>query len=259
MTVTAMLVGGQSPPLVQVVVDDAPDGEAWTLTGSAAGTTWTVPGGVGIGEGDQVSRTDNLAPGNVPVVYTFTSTSVIESSTPVIVPFGKRAVLQTLDGQRTLQVDLRMGSDAINLPTSIASFRIPGRSRPVHRYDVLGDVVSELRILVPLSQTKQFRELLASGAPIVYRFGEPVVDLDLVGVIALSRVSSTEVLYARQERAWDLQYEISDHPLQDVPVGAFSWDVFDAAFAGAEWDDGFDQTFATLTWDQFDTFDLSTL
>lgn len=260
MNVSATLVGGQTPQLVQIVVDETPVGETWTLTGSTGDFSWEVPGGRGVGNGqEQLTRVDNQAPGNVPVTYTFRSATVVETSQPVTVRFDERVVLQTLNGQRTLQVALRMGSDLMEYPTNVATFRVPGRSRPVVRYDVLGDVVASLGILVPLSASKLFRQLLESGAPILYRLGEPVVDLDPAGVIQITRAASPEVFYARNERAWDLAYERVDNPFADIPIGAFSWDVFDDSFTGATWMDGFDQTFRDLTWDQFDTFDWSTL
>lgn len=260
MSVTASLVSGQSPQLVQVVVDEAPLGEQWELTGStAAGYTWVVPGGRGVGDGGQLIRVDNRFPGNVAVTYRFSSESTVETAAPIIVPFAKDLVLQSLDGQRTVTVDLLKGSLELELPTNVSAYRVAGRSRPVLRYDVIGDVASTFRVLVPLAESSRFRELLAAGAPILYRVGVEIVDLDPVAVIGVMSVNSPIVHQARAMRVWELGYTIVDDPFADVPLGAFSWDVFDEALNGTSWDDGFDQTFETLTWDQFDTYDWGVL
>jgi len=279
MSVTASLIAGQSPQLVQIVVDDIPDGAEWVLTGAVGeytpgltpgddllpsedtlpydseftpgGYSWTVPGGYGVGDGGQVVLVDNRTPGNVPFVYTLTVTGGVESSNAVEVPFPTDMVLQSLDGQRTLPVELLDGSLDVELPVNAALFRIPGRARPVTRFDVLGDVVSTFKVMVPVEDSARFRALIASGEPVLYRLGASVMDFDPVSVMQLTSVSS--VGYSNEGlRVWDLGYALVDDPYADVRLGAFTWDQFDDAFA--TWGQ-FDAAFTGLSWDDMDRTD----
>lgn len=282
MSVVASLVSGQSPQLVQIVIDEIPDGAGWTLTGEVGGYTdglilgdglvpdadllpadseftagsysWVVPGGSGVGDGGQVVLVDNRSPGNVPYRYTLHLDSGLESSNSVTVPFANDIVLQTLDGQSTVDVELLADSLGMELPTNLSTFRIPGRPRPVVRYDVLSDITSQFVVKVPMASTADFRKVISSGAPIVYRFGDTSFDLDPVGVVALTSVSS-EPHPTVDLRFWSLGYVLIDDPDADVRLGAFTWDVFDDALSGADWDDGFDARFVGLDWDHFDTVD----
>ena len=285
MSVVASLVPGQWPQLVQVVVDEAPVGEEWRLIGTvgeftpglapdvsllpsegilpldsefvSGGYSWVVPGGAGVGDGGQLVLVDNLSPGNVPYVYTFVSGSGVVTSNLVTVPFRRDIVLQTLDGQAAVDVELSEGSLDLEWPTNVTSFRVPGRARPVVRYDVLGDVVSSFRVKVPMGETADLRRVLTSGAPIVYRFGaaEGSFDLAPVGVIGVKSVSS-EAVPTADLRFWTLGYELIDNPLADVRLGAFTWGDFDEVFAGRPWSD-FDAAFVGLPWSSFDTADFT--
>lgn len=257
MTVTATLVGGQNPQLVQIVVDEAPDGETWTLTGTAGDYTWQVPGGAGIGDGDQVVRVDNRTPGNLPIVYTFTAESGAESSSPITVTFARDMVLQSMDGQITLQLELLDESLDTELPVNGARFRVPGRPRPVVRYDVTGDVIGQFRVMVPVADSNTFRQLFASGAPILYRLGVSIMDLDLVSTITITSITS-RAHQTGNLRVWNLGYELVDDPFADVPLGAFTWDYVDDALAALDWDDS-DAFFTGTTWDEIDRYDWSTL
>lgn len=258
MTVTASLVGSQTPPLVQIVVSVAPDGEAWTVTGSTGAFTWSVPGGEGVGEGMQVVLADNLTPPNTPVTYTFTSDSVTEVSNSVTVPQDEDLTLQTLDGQKSVGVDLMDGSLDTELPTNMATFRVPGRARPVLRYDVVGDIVSQFVVRVPTAEATALREVLSSGAPIIYRAAGALEDVPPVGVVAIMRAQSG-LYFTNGFREWTLGFVAVDNPFADVRLGAFSWEgAFDAAFDTLDWGD-FNAAFATLKWDQFDTYDWGVL
>jgi hypothetical protein len=282
MSVVASLVPGRSPQLVQIIVDEIPDGASWRLVGHVGEYTpglapgldvlpgedtvpadsvftdgsysWVVPGGTGVGDGDQVVLVDTRSPGNVPVVYRLEVDEVVESSEPVTVPFQNDIVLQTLDGQKAVDVELLAGSLDVELPTNVATFRVPGRPRPVVRYDVLSDVVSAFVVRVPMGLTSEFRAVIASGAPIVYRFGATSFDLDPVGVVALTSVQGDPYPTVEQ-RWWTLGYVLTDDPFADVRLGAFTWvDGFDAAFEGRPWTD-LDEAFTGLEWDAFDTAD----
>ena len=255
--ITANLIGGGSPQVVQIVVDATPVGAPWTLTGAAGDWVWTVPGGEGIGDGAQLTLTDNRAPGNVPIVYTFTAGAASQSSVPLPVPFPGDFVLQSLTGSRALTLGLLKGSLEIQLRSRQARFDVAGRRRPVVRHDVTGDVEGTLVLLVPIAETRDFFEMLETGEPLVYRLGTQVMDLDPVGVFTYGDLASVPY-QARGLRAWSMAYALIDDPYLDVRLGAFSWDDFEAAWAGKTWNE-FDTRVAGLTWDQFDAFDWSTL
>lgn len=283
MTVTATLVSGQSPQLVQIVIDSIADGDRWSLVGvvgdveigllvgldtipdddlapadtifTPTGYAWRVPGGFGVGDGGQVVLVDNRSPGNVPFRYVLTTDSGEDVSGSLEVQFPTDMVLQTIDGQRTLSVELLDGSLDFELPTSVAQFRIPGRARPVIRYDVIGDLVSSFNILVPVADSPRFRALIASGQPLVYRLGATVMDLQPVDVVQLTSVSA-KAYPTGSLRVWALGYVAIDDPNRNVRLGAFTWDTFDEAAVALDWD-GFDAAFVGLSWDQFDTTDWS--
>ena len=255
--ITANLIGGGSPQVVQIVVDVAPAGVPWTLTGAAGDWVWSVPGGAGIGDGGQLTLTDNRAPGNQPIVYTFTSGVAVQSSAPLTIPVAGDLVLQSLNGSRALTLTLLKGSLETQLRSGQARFNVSGRRRPVIRHDVTGDVEGTLVVLVPIAETHDLYEMLATGDPLIYRLGAEVMDLDPVGVFTYGDMSSVPY-QTRGLRAWSIPYALIDDPYLDVRLGAFSWDDFEAAWAGKTWDE-FDARMAGLTWDQFDTFDWSTL
>lgn len=279
MSIAATLLPGSSYK-VQIVVDEAPIGESWTVTGHVGGYTegtlpgddvlpgddflpadsvftdgswsWTVPGGTGVGEGEQVVLTDIRAPGNVPVTYRFTSESGVEASNVVVVPFLHDIVLQTGDGLAAVDVELSADSLGIGWEPQVSQFRVPGRSRPVVRFDVLGDSGAQFRVKVPMVQTPELRRVLTSGAPIVYRFGaaEGSFDLDPVGVVSVVRVENDPVPTA-DLRFWSLGYVPVDDPFADVRLGASPWSSFDEAFTGRPWSD-LDLMFDGLEWDALD-------
>lgn len=280
--ITASLVSGSDPRLVQLIIDETPAGVPWRVVGRVGSFTaglapgselapsatlapkasefvasdysWQVPGGFGVGDGEQLALVDNRSPGNVTVVYYLVTGDGTEASEPVTVVFPTDVVLQSNDGQAKVSAELLADSTDIELPTNVASFRVPGRPRPVTRYDVLGDVVSTLNVLLPVEETTPFKDLLGPGKPVLVRFGRDVLDLDRVAVIQITRVSSSRVLQQKRKRVWSLDYLIVDDPWIDERLGAFTWDDFRAAFEGRTWDD-FREAFAGKTWDGFATAD----
>lgn len=258
MTVTATLIGSQSPPLVQVVVSETPDGEPWVVTGSAAGASWVVPGGRGVGDGEQLNLADNRGPLNVPITYTFASSSVTESSAPVTVPQASGdAVLQTLTGQRSVVVELWRPSLDTELELFQAVFPVPGRRTPPVRYTATGAGGGQFVVKVPKASAAQFDAVMEAGGPILYRTTAEPFDLPRVGVILPRGLTSTALDIAGF-RIWTMPWIYTADPFMDARLGAFDWDFFDSVFSTLDWDD-FDGALATLTWDQFDTLDWSTL
>lgn len=255
--ITATLIGGGSPQIVQIVVSATSTGVRWTLVGAAGGRTWTVPGGEGIGDGSQLTLADNRAPGNQPVVYTYTAGGVSQSTTPLTIPFASDFVLQSLNGSRALALILSEGSLDTSMDSGQQSFRVAGRRRPVVRYDVTGDVQGTFNVEVANDQASDFRELLATGEPLLYRLGTDLPDIDPVGVITYGSLGS-RMLPRKGLRIWTIPYALIDDPYLDVRLGAFSWDDVEAALAGRTWDQ-IGALMSTYTWDQIDAFDWSTI
>lgn len=257
MTTTATLVSGPEPQSVQIVVSATTDGDAWTVTGSTGTYTWTVPGGEGVGDGDQLVLVDNRGPLNVPITYTYTSGSSA-SATPVTRTFTRDIALQSLDGQQTVGADLMYGSQNSELEIRQATFSVPGRRRPVVRYASTGAGGGSLLIRVDADDSAAFDALMESGAPLIWLMGAAVFDLPPVAPVLVGRASSVGIPEIDQ-REWTLGYILVDDPYMDTRLGAFSWTDFDTAMASPDTWSSFDTVFSGKKWDQFDTTDWSVL
>lgn len=253
--ITASLIGGSVPSDVQIVVSTAPNGVPWTLVGSAAGSSWTVPGGAGVGDGGQVVRIDNRTPGNVPVTYTFTAGGLVEASAPVTVAIGRDGVLQRLDGSAAVSVELARPSLDTELALNVASFAVPGRRLPVFRHTATG--AGGGSFVVRVFDPDDFDAVMAPGGPVLFRAASGSFDLPRVMVIQPMGLSST-AFDLQGYREWSMPYLFAPDPFMDVVLGGFAWDEFDAAWAGKTWDE-FDARMSGIPWDQFDTFDWSLL
>ncbi|WP_217183367.1 hypothetical protein [Streptomyces sp. AC495_CC817] len=255
--IAATLIGGGSPQMVQIVVSATSAGVPWTVVGSAGDRSWTVPGGEGIGNGGQLTLADNRAPGNQPVVYTYTAGGASQSSSPITIPFASDFVLQSLNGARSLALVLSADSLDTSMESGQQVFRVAGRRRPVVRYDVTAAVEGTFNVEVTNAQAADFHELIGTGEPLLYRLGTDLPDIEPVGVITYGRLSS-RMLSRQGRRIWVMPYALIDDPYLDVRLGAFSWDDVEAALAGRTWDQ-IDALMATYTWDQIDAFDWSTI
>lgn len=254
--ITATLIGGSTPPDVQIVVSAAPNGIAWTLTGSAAGTSWTVPGGEGIGDGGQIVRVDNRTPGNVPVTYTFTAGATVETSNAVTVAIGRDGVLQSLDGSASVTIELQRPSLDTQLELNVSRFSIPGRVLPVFRHSITS--AGGGSFVIRAYDPDDFAAVVGPGGPIVFRAAAQPFDLPRVMVIQPMGLSS-RADHINGYREWQMPFLFAPDPYLDVVLGGFAWDEFDAAWAGKAWTSGFDTRMAGVTWNAFDTFDWSLL
>lgn len=258
--ITASLIGAQTPPLVQIVISETPPSEQWELLGTDGAYSWIVPGGGGLGDGGQLTLADNRGPGNRPLTYIFVTADGNQASEPVTIPFTNSLAIQSLDGQRSINVEIA----GMELTASYASrqevFDVPGRRRPAVRYAAGGDAVGKLSFWYPVERSDEVRALFASGEPLIYRSGGNTDDLEPVGVFAYSSPESVAVTNLGL-RQWSFTYTLLDDPYADRRLGAFTWDFIDGlqVQSGAIVRDGDDmeQLLAGLTWDEIDRLDWS--
>lgn len=279
--ITASLVSGDSPQLVQVVVTGVQAGYLYEVTGvTRDGSAWPVPGGQGVSTGSQVVLVDNRSALNTPVTYTLTVTLVgsgagwggggpdvngrwFYTAPEITVPFDGQYVLQSLDGHTAVEFVWR-DDDLTNEPTVYSrSFDVPGRSRPPVRIAPGGDGGGSLSIRTNRVNSDRLRSLLRSGAPVVIRTDGQVRDFPAVDIVLITgapnelwrAVTSSGM---STDRVWSLSYLLVDDPEPGTPLSAFIWDDFDAAMSSRTWDQ-FDALFAASTWDEFDTYDWEQL
>lgn len=252
------LVGSGVPQDVQIVMPELVAGQSYLVEGTALGTTWVVRGGRGVSGGGQLVIVDNRAPLNVPVVYraTINGTTVWESW-PITVEFPAKYVLQSLDGAFTAPVKLMSNGLPREPDVRASSYQIPGRRRPVIRFDIPGDGGGTLVVDTTGEQTPLLASLLADGRPIVVRTDGDVRDFPPVEIVLVMKAPS-ELTEARIQtgdtRRWTLQYLLVDDPDPDAVLPSSTWDDFDAVNAGLTWDQ-FDLQWVGADWDAFDRFD----
>lgn len=268
-TISAAPISAGSPAPIQVVLQGVPSGAAYVVRGSALGSSWTIPGGEGVGDGGQIVLVDNRSAINTPTVYSALVEGVTYTAPPVTVDLpGTRIVLQSLDGATSVVPepgDLR----ANGLPRSYVvrshASQVPGRRRPPARYAPGGDGGGSLVLRTSRAATAHLEAILAAGSPVVVRTDGSVRDMVAVDIIRITDASSvlwdaldTATGGMSDGRVWSLGYVLCDDPEPSTPLAAFTWDDFDAAWAEETWDD-FDAFFAGLTWDDFDTTDWDQL
>lgn len=257
-TIAASLVPAGSPEPVQIVLTGVPTGTGYTVTGTTgSGSSWPVPGGVGVSSGVQVVLVDNRSALNALVTYQAIVAGVTYVAAPVTVTHTERYVLQSLDGQTAVDFmwdDNGMPRDFVS---NTATFDVPGRARPPVRYAPGGDGGGSLRIRTNRQNTEGMKALLRKGRPLVLRTDGAIRDLDAVDLIQVVGKPSN-ILWGGDgglstQRMWSLEYVLVDDPEPSAALSAWTWDDFDAAMATRTWDDH-DALFAASTWDQWDTY-----
>lgn len=257
MAITADLVGSETPQRVQIVVSATPSGQSWTLYGSAGDLEWVVPGGMGVGDGNQLTLIDNRGPLNTPITYRFVANTTQTAAPITRVQALGDAVIQSLDGQTTVVVNMQDGSQNWELQPNQQLFRIPNRRKNVARYAATSDQVGQVIFKAPFSVTPVVDGLFATGQPLLLLFTAPALDLPLVLLFMPTGVSSTGSVVT-SIREWVVPYVLVDDPYLDVRLGAFSWDYFDQVWAGKTWND-FDAFMSGRSWNEFDSIDWSTV
>lgn len=259
--ITASLVGAQTPPLVQIIISETPAGEEWELIGTDGVHTWTVPGGKGVGDGEQLTLSDNRSPGNRPITYVLMTIFGNESAAPITVPFPTSLAIQSLDGSKSINVEIAGSTLTATNAAQQELYRIPGRRRPAVRYAPTGDTQGSLAFWYPVAQSEDVRELFESGEPLIYRSGDVIDDLEPVGVFVYGDIDS-EAISNLGLRRWVFSYVLIDDPYLDMRLGAFSWyyiDSLQVASSGEILRDGvaMEELLAGLTWNQIDALDWS--
>lgn len=260
--IAASLVASQSPAPVQIVLNGVPAGQAYAVTGSALGTSWTVPGGSGVSLGSQVVLVDNRSAINAPIVYSVTTGGATVSASPLTVALpGARVVLQSLDGRESVRCVWVPNGLPMEPVPHVHTSDVPGRTRPPARIAPGGD--GDLRVVIRTSRedSDALRRILRAGRPVVIRTDGSLLDLpavELAVVTAAPSAASWDVVGMPADRTWSLSLLLVDDPEPSRVLGVFTWADFDAAMAGRTWAD-FDAIFAGRTWDAFDTQDWGAL
>lgn len=260
-TTTAELVTSVgSPPPVQVVLTDVPDGAEYVVTGSTgAGSSWPVPGGTGVGTGGQIALVDNRSALNTPVTYSAVVQGVTYSADPVVVQHDGSCVLQSLDSQTVIPVKLHDNLDPRSLEIRAVAFSVPGRRRPPVRYAMGGYGGGELQVTTSNSASADLRELILSGRPILIRTDGSTPLENAVEIVQPTRADyavGTAVQSYGDSRRWSIPFLYVDDPEPSRVLSAWTWDDFDeAALVSFPTWDAFDALFAGQTWDDFDTTD----
>lgn len=258
-TITATLVTtAGSPPPVQIVIGDVPNGAEYVVTGNTgAGSSWPVPGGTGVGDGGQVVLVDNRSALNVPVTYSVVVQGVTYSAAPVTVAHDGNCALQSLDSQTIVPVKLHDNLDPRSLEVRAAAFSVPGRLRPPIRYATGGYGGGELQVTTTNEATAALRSLVLSGRPVLIRTDGSTPLENAVELILPTRadyaVGAVAEVYG-DSRRWSIPFLFVDDPEPSRALSAWTWDDFDEAadVSFPTWDD-FDDLFAGSTWNDFDT------
>lgn len=263
--ITAALVSSDVPQAVQVTVTGVASGVSVLIEGTTDdGSVWSVPGGERVSDGGQILLTDNRSALNTPVVYRLTAAGVTYASAPVTVVYdGGPAVIQSLNGQTTVEFVWRE-NDLPNEPAVYSrSFDVPGRRRPPVRIAPGGDGAGALSIRTDRQNSERLRELLRAGSPVVIRTDGAVRDFPAVDIVLITGASNelwpvVTLSGMSTDRVWSLSYLLVDDPEPGTALSAFTWDDHDSAMASRTWDD-WDALFSAMTWDQWDAYDWDQL
>lgn len=238
------------PAPVQIVVTNMPDGADFVVTGVAGEFVWPVNAGVGVSDGEQVVLIDLVPPVNTPVQYRVTVAGETYLSNPVTVTIPGDFIAQTLDASaHVIPLSVNDGGFERDYGTRQAVFQIPGRRRPVVRFDSLTDGGSSVQVTTDRQGSRELVEVLESGGPVVFR-QTGIRDLEPVETVLVTDVKSVSEI--DDLRTWTLGYTFVDNPEPAVAAVVYTWDDFDMVYAGRTWAD-LDSEWSGRTWADFDT------
>jgi hypothetical protein len=256
-TIAATLATLDPPTDVQVVVNGMTNGLTFQVTGAAGGSTWTVPGGIGVSDGTQLVLYDNRSAINVAITYSVLTGGATYSATPVTVPYSRNYILQGIDG--LIQVPFtwqRNGLPRRTVPNVVA-YNVAGRSRPPTRFAPGGDGGSTLSVRVSELLEPALEELVKAGAPVVLRSNGSIRDWPAVELFTITDAPSglwIDNPSVSPERVYDLQVVFSDDPEPAVAATAFTWLDFDTVYSSFTWST-WDTEWSPSTWNSFDSYD----
>lgn len=238
------------PAPVQLVITNMPEGAEFVVTGVAGEFVWPVNAGRGVSNGEQVVLIDLVPPVNTPVRYQVTVAGETYLSNPVTVTIPGDFIAQTLAGGAfAIPLSVNDGGFERDYPTRTAVFQIPGRRRPVVRFDTVTDGGSSVQVTTDREGSRELVEVLESGGPVVFR-QTGVRDLELVETVIVTDVKSVSEI--DDLRTWTLGYTFVDNPEPAVASVVYTWEDFDRVYAGRTWSD-FDSEWSGRTWADFDT------
>ncbi|MBW9094645.1 hypothetical protein JNB62_13190 [Microbacterium jejuense] len=236
-TLTAVLLSAADPQPVQIALNGAPAGAAFTVVGTAPdGSRWPVPGGEGVSGGSQILLVDNRSALNTPITYSALVAGVTYTAAPVTVTSTDVAVIQTVDGLTVVGVEVASVTEPRKRTIRSSTFEIAGRTDPAARLDVPGSAEYSWVLETQGADSAVLEEILDSGRPIVRRLSPGMRDLKSV-VLGVVLDWSDELLTTGGDtwRRWNLTVrEISD-PQPSTPLAAFTWEDFDVAVADRVW------------------------
>lgn len=208
--------------------------------GEADGVTWWVRGGRGgrvVLPGEVLTLLDPLAPLNTAIIYTVQVGSDTDSVAGYRAYAGWHAITD-LNGRGLVDFFRLDDGDARTATIRQAQFTIPGRDRPVIRYETATDGGTNWEGRTTGVDTTRMRDLIHVGAPVILLHNRarcPLDPCDLEGAeIALITSSADKVTGNRleAEREWSLSFTFADDPFADVITPLSTVADFDAYWAG---------------------------
>lgn len=254
LAITATLIGAPTPPQpVQVNVTDLVIDETVTVTATSG--TWSRTVTERLVESTQLLLVDIATPLNAPVTYTVsTSGGASAAAAPITVDYtGRDAVLQSLDGRTVAGFDWMDNADPREPDLRQAIYRPARRRRPIMYWDISGDDSGQVVAETSGEDTRNLRELLSVGAPVLLRTERGLRDIDPVDVLGITAAPRELIGAVGDLRSWTLSYTLVDDTDEFTPqIAMFSH--FNTIWAGKTFED-FNTEWVGQTFADFNAFD----
>lgn len=254
--ITAALSQAGTPRPVRVYIDGLTIGDAYRVTGTAGGHTWTVRGGQGdAADSPQLILTDIMTPLNRAITYQVISGDAVATApATVTVSHTRRYILQSLDGEQIVGFGWIDNRDPLAIRINSTLIPVARRRTLVHRYAPAGGKSGEWRLLCTPAQTRVLEDLIESGEALVMRCDGRMHDFPAIRVVAVNRDPAGQLLTEEGDRIWSLAWSEVDDPLAGTVMVSDTWADIDAAYEGATWAD-LDAAYPGATWGDWNRFD----
>lgn len=260
--ISAALSQAGTPRPVRVYVDGLTVGDAYRVTGSAGGHTWTVRGGEGdAADSPQLILTDIMTPLDRPITYQVISgDDVATAPSTVRVDYGRDVILQSLDGTEIIEIEVwRDNGDPIDIGLNSRLIHVDGRQHPITRWSRAGGESGLWEMVLTTPNTLKLREYLISGAQLVMRMARHMHDngtqCDLPPVRVVTVTDAPRRMHGVPgKRVWSLAWSEVDDPLAGTVMVSDTWADVDAAYEGTTWAD-LDAAYEGATWADWNRFD----